>query len=144
MLIYVKRSTAFYQPLVQDADVDAEPEVIRLPGNLTHDFTDNFQVELFPVNQPNRPLTIEETVKLALGFCFLWFIANWTLNAALAYTSVASATVLSGMSGESFLLLHFISGIIVPSRHDDSCHWTYVPRGNSDAGQNWSCTYCVC
>ncbi|KAJ8596987.1 hypothetical protein M405DRAFT_871126 [Rhizopogon salebrosus TDB-379] len=70
------RSTVFYQPLVQDADV-----------------------ELFPVNQPNRPLTIEETVKLALGFCFLWFIANWTLNAALAYTSVASATVLSGMSG---------------------------------------------
>lgn len=45
---------------------------------------------------------MEETVKLALGFCFLWFIANWTLNAALAYTSVASATVLSGMSGERF------------------------------------------
>lgn len=44
-------------------------------------------------------LTPEETAKLALYFCFLWFAANWTLNAALAYTSVASATVLSSMSG---------------------------------------------
>ncbi|KIK99044.1 hypothetical protein PAXRUDRAFT_823217 [Paxillus rubicundulus Ve08.2h10] len=44
-------------------------------------------------------LTPEETAKLALYFCFLWFIANWSLNAALAYTSVASATVLSSMSG---------------------------------------------
>lgn len=44
-------------------------------------------------------LTPKETAKLALYFCFLWFIANWSLNAALAYTSVASATVLSSMSG---------------------------------------------
>ncbi|KAH0838399.1 hypothetical protein J3R83DRAFT_6706 [Lanmaoa asiatica] len=44
-------------------------------------------------------LTPEETAKLAAYFCFLWFAANWTLNAALAYTSVASATVLSSMSG---------------------------------------------
>ena len=54
------------------------------------------------VNQADMPLTTEETIKLALGFCFLWFVANWTLNAALAYTSVASATILSGMSGECF------------------------------------------
>ncbi|KAG8219904.1 ribosome biogenesis protein SLX9-domain-containing protein [Butyriboletus roseoflavus] len=43
--------------------------------------------------------TPEETAKLAAYFCFLWFAANWMLNAALAYTSVASATVLSSMSG---------------------------------------------
>lgn len=50
-------------------------------------------------------LTPEETAKLAAYFCFLWFAANWTLNAALAYTSVASATVLSGMSGEGLTVL---------------------------------------
>ncbi|KAF9229409.1 hypothetical protein BS17DRAFT_771414 [Gyrodon lividus] len=47
----------------------------------------------------NDRLTPGETAKLAFYFCFLWFIANWALNAALAYTSVASATVLSSTSG---------------------------------------------
>lgn len=50
-------------------------------------------------------LTPEETRKIAIYFCFLWFIANWALNASLAYTSVASATVLSSMSGKSFIVL---------------------------------------
>lgn len=59
-------------------------------------------MEPSPIDQEDTPLTMEETAKLALGFCFLWFIANWASNAALAYTSVASATILSGMSGESF------------------------------------------
>lgn len=36
---------------------------------------------------------------MAASFCFLWFIANWTVNASLDYTSVASATILSSMSG---------------------------------------------
>ncbi|KAF9460780.1 hypothetical protein BDZ94DRAFT_1168927 [Collybia nuda] len=45
------------------------------------------------------PLTIQETAKLALLFCFIWFIANWTVNASLNYTSIASATILSSMSG---------------------------------------------
>ncbi|KAF7307021.1 hypothetical protein MIND_00495100 [Mycena indigotica] len=45
------------------------------------------------------PLTSQETTRLALLFCFLWFVANWTLNASLDYTSVASATILSSMSG---------------------------------------------
>ncbi|THV04823.1 vacuolar membrane protein [Dendrothele bispora CBS 962.96] len=45
------------------------------------------------------PLTVRETIQLASTFCFFWFIANWTLNMALDYTSVASATILSSMSG---------------------------------------------
>lgn len=52
-----------------------------------------------PIDQVDRPFTVKETARLALGFCFLWFIANWALNAALAYTSVASSTILSGTSG---------------------------------------------
>ncbi|KAI0080253.1 hypothetical protein K474DRAFT_1590154 [Panus rudis PR-1116 ss-1] len=46
-----------------------------------------------------HPLTTSETAQLSAWFCFLWFIANWTLNASLDYTSVASATILSSMSG---------------------------------------------
>ncbi|KAF8807510.1 hypothetical protein BYT27DRAFT_7189580 [Phlegmacium glaucopus] len=45
------------------------------------------------------PLTTKQTVQLAFGFCLLWFIANWSLNVALELTSVASATILSTMSG---------------------------------------------
>ena len=44
-------------------------------------------------------LTTMETIKLSLAFCFLWFLANYTTNASLAYTSVASSTILSSMSG---------------------------------------------
>jgi len=45
------------------------------------------------------PLTTNETLQLASIFCFIWFVANWTVNASLDYTSVASATIMSSMSG---------------------------------------------
>ncbi|KAI0361261.1 hypothetical protein OH77DRAFT_410768 [Trametes cingulata] len=45
-----------------------------------------------------KPLTTRETAHLAAVFCLLWFVANWTVNASLDYTSVASATILSSMS----------------------------------------------
>ena len=48
-----------------------------------------------------EPLTTRQTAQLASVFCLFWFIANWTVNASLQYTSVASATVLSSTSGES-------------------------------------------
>jgi len=57
------------------------------------------QVLEFPLSEHSR-FTSQETASIALRFCFLWFVANWTVNAALAYTSVSSATVLSSMSGE--------------------------------------------
>jgi solute carrier family 35 protein F5 len=44
-------------------------------------------------------MTESETAKLASVFCFYWFIANWTINAALEFTTVASGTILSSMSG---------------------------------------------
>lgn len=44
---------------------------------------------------------MQETAQLALVFCSFWFIANWSVNASLDYTSVASATILSSMSGMS-------------------------------------------
>lgn len=48
------------------------------------------------------PLNKRQTAELALAFCFIWFIANWSVNASLGYTSVASATILSSTSGRSF------------------------------------------
>ncbi|KAF9478511.1 hypothetical protein BDN70DRAFT_879845 [Pholiota conissans] len=48
---------------------------------------------------PPAPLNDRQTANLAFAFCLIWFIANWSVNASLGYTSVASATVLSSMSG---------------------------------------------
>ncbi|KAH9082126.1 hypothetical protein EDB83DRAFT_2336608 [Lactarius deliciosus] len=51
------------------------------------------------------PLTTRETAQLASAFCFPWFLANWSLNTSLGLTSVASATILSSMSGFFTLIL---------------------------------------
>jgi solute carrier family 35 protein F5 len=45
------------------------------------------------------PLTTKQTVDLAMTFCILWFIANWSINASLNYTTAASAMILSSTSG---------------------------------------------
>ncbi|KAH8835184.1 vacuolar membrane protein [Flagelloscypha sp. PMI_526] len=50
-------------------------------------------------NDLEAPLTLRETIRLSFTFCFFWFIANWAVNASLDYTSVASTTILSSMSG---------------------------------------------
>jgi hypothetical protein len=47
---------------------------------------------------------MEETAKLALLFGFLWFAANWALNASLEYTNVANVSILSAMSGKRCVL----------------------------------------
>ncbi|KAJ7706063.1 hypothetical protein B0H17DRAFT_608998 [Mycena rosella] len=83
----VRRGRAYYQPLAMDADAD-----LQFPG-------DDAPI-LAPFHLPDDelpPLTIRETARLAFIYCFFWFIGNWALNAALDFTSVASATIISSM-----------------------------------------------
>ncbi|KAJ6575233.1 vacuolar membrane protein [Mycena capillaripes] len=80
-----RRGRAQYQPLAIDPEAEELPE--RQP------------ISLHPSEEELPPLTIRETARVAFVFCFLWFIANWALNASLDYTSIASATILSSMSG---------------------------------------------
>ncbi|KAG0671609.1 hypothetical protein C6P45_000100 [Maudiozyma exigua] len=54
-------------------------------------------------------MSIKQTIKLSGIFCILWFIANFSSNASLSYTSVASQTILSSTS--SFFTL-FIGAIL--------------------------------
>lgn len=70
---------------------------------------DNYAVASSPSS--DAPLTTGETSRLALEFCFLWFLANWSVNASLAYTSVASVTILSSMSGFFTLALGRLAGV---------------------------------
>ncbi|KAG0264749.1 hypothetical protein BG011_006179 [Mortierella polycephala] len=51
------------------------------------------------VHPDEKPLTHREIAHLSFAFCILWFAANWATNASLAYTTVASSTILASMSG---------------------------------------------
>ncbi|CAG8500494.1 6829_t:CDS:2 [Funneliformis caledonium] len=69
-------------------------------------------------------LSTRQIAKLGFTFCMLWFAANWSTNASLAYTSVASSTILSSTSGfftlvigslvrvEKFTFLKFVAVVI--------------------------------
>jgi len=78
---------------------------IRTPSEYQPLATDADAAEILASTEPSSAplstdrLNIRETAQLAALFCPLWFIANWSVNASLDYTSVASATILSSMSG---------------------------------------------
>jgi solute carrier family 35 protein F5 len=84
------------------------------------------------------PLTVHETGKLAFIFCLLWFMANWSVNASLDYTSVASTTILSSLSGrfhatrlQQRVVVNHILRILYIN------HWPIISSGNSDSWQDW-------
>jgi len=56
-------------------------------------------------------LTLLETAKLAIPFCFLWFPANYFTSACLEYTTVASATILTSTSSVWTLLIGTIYAV---------------------------------
>ncbi|KAF8912768.1 hypothetical protein CPB84DRAFT_1833132 [Gymnopilus junonius] len=84
----VERSSIEYQRLGNDDDRNSS---LRQPDFLP-------ESHITQVHQ-SLPLTERETASLAFTFCLIWFAANWSVNASLGYTSVASATILSSMSG---------------------------------------------
>ncbi|KAJ2910128.1 hypothetical protein GGI21_001176, partial [Coemansia aciculifera] len=56
-------------------------------------------------------LTVNETVKLGMSFCGLWFAANVTQNASLAYTTVANSSILCSTSGLFTLIIGAAAGV---------------------------------
>jgi solute carrier family 35 protein F5 len=51
-----------------------------------------------------QQLSIQETARLSLEFCLLWFAANYFVSACLEYTTVASSTILTSTSSVFTLL----------------------------------------
>ncbi|KAJ2719135.1 hypothetical protein GGI07_005400 [Coemansia sp. Benny D115] len=66
---------------------------------------------VYPPLPPQDMLTVRETVDLGVAFCFLWFAANITQNASLAYTSVASSSILCSTAGLFTLLIGALGGV---------------------------------
>lgn len=58
---------------------------------------------------PADKLSTKETIQLSLTFCIIWFLANWSTNASLAYTTVGSSTILSSMSGMNLHESYFVN-----------------------------------
>ncbi|RKP07778.1 hypothetical protein THASP1DRAFT_16580 [Thamnocephalis sphaerospora] len=58
-----------------------------------------------------RRMTLGEIAQVSAKFCVLWFAANLMQNASLAYTSVASSTVMSSTSGLFTLLIGALVGV---------------------------------
>lgn len=52
------------------------------------------------IEEPLPKLTVRETAEIAAWWSAVWFLANWSLNAALAWSSVASVTILSSTTSE--------------------------------------------
>ncbi|KAF2011211.1 hypothetical protein BU24DRAFT_354036 [Aaosphaeria arxii CBS 175.79] len=50
-------------------------------------------------------LTLKDTIRVSLEFCFLWFLANYFASACLSYTTVASSTILTSTSSIWTLLI---------------------------------------
>jgi solute carrier family 35 protein F5 len=96
-------------------------------------------------------LTLQQTARLSLEFCMLWFCANYFAAACLGYTTVASATILGSTSSiwtllcgavlrvERFTLRKFVGviaslfGVVLISSLDATSGSTDENRGSFPA-----------
>ncbi|KAJ2696945.1 hypothetical protein FB645_006066 [Coemansia sp. IMI 203386] len=66
---------------------------------------------VYPDLPQSDRLSTRETIDLGIRFCILWFAANVTQNASLAYTSVANSSILCSTSGLFTLIIGAIGGV---------------------------------
>ncbi|KAJ1723347.1 hypothetical protein LPJ53_002295 [Coemansia erecta] len=95
--------TASPDDILEHTDVSAEGESSPLVAE--HVAT------VYPDLPPADKLTVRETVSLGISFCILWFAANVTQNASLAYTSVANSSILCSTSGLFTLIIGALGGV---------------------------------
>jgi len=62
----------------------------------------------FVVKLSANKLSLLQTAKLSITFCFIWFSMSFLYNASLMYTTLGSNTVLSTLSGPFCLILSII------------------------------------
>ncbi|GAM89030.1 hypothetical protein ANO11243_070640 [Dothideomycetidae sp. 11243] len=63
------------------------------------------------VSYPSPRLTLAQTLRLALEFCILWYLANYFAAACLEYTTVASSTILTSTSSIFTLLFGIVARV---------------------------------
>uniref|UniRef100_S4REK6 Solute carrier family 35 member F5 n=1 Tax=Petromyzon marinus TaxID=7757 RepID=S4REK6_PETMA len=63
----------------------------------------------------NRKLSVAQVAKLSFSFCFVWFLANFSYQQALAFTHVAIVNIISSTSG----LFTLVLAALLPSSSND-------------------------
>ncbi|BFZ55268.1 hypothetical protein PYCC9005_002308 [Savitreella phatthalungensis] len=94
-------------PLLSD-DPSVRP---RRPPNQSRPSILTFRSEDELLRDSDAPLSTLETAKLGCIFSILWFAANYFGNLSLAYTNVASFTIVSSLSGFFTLALGRVLGV---------------------------------
>ncbi|KAK0257358.1 hypothetical protein B0A54_07243 [Friedmanniomyces endolithicus] len=79
-------------------------------GTVTHD-SDPKEAAIPAGQTSSTKLSLPETARLSLEFCFLWFLANYFIAACLEYTTVASSTILTSTSSVFTLLFGALFGV---------------------------------
>lgn len=62
-------------------------------------------------------VSVSEILRLSLTFCILWFLACFTTNTSLSYTSVSSQTILSSTSSLFTLLIGSLAAVERITKH---------------------------
>ncbi|CAB4474720.1 thiamine-repressible mitochondrial transport protein THI74 [Rhizophagus irregularis] len=89
-------------------------ENIMLQPTLSHNNNNHPHIDPHDVlssMHDEEKLTTRQVAELGFTFCILWFAANWSTNASIAYTSVASSTILSSTSGLFTLIIGSLFGV---------------------------------
>jgi hypothetical protein len=86
------------------------------------------RVPILAIEPATEKLSIRETAEVAAWWSAVWFIANWAVNASLAWTSVASVTILSSTSGE---VPDVLDGIRMLIGWEDSSRWLWAGYAES-------------
>jgi solute carrier family 35, member F5 len=124
--------------------------------DITADNMDSFLADddddddIMGASNPQEPMAVwteADHLRAALYIAPVWFVANWTYNASLAYTSVSSSTVLSS-TGSLFTFLFAIwagdetfsrtalcgvvlgvAGSVLTTGNDENNHGNVHPHG---------------
>lgn len=102
------------EDLVDEITLTEESNLIPTDSNNENELQVSVDIENPPtftnvdtIEDKLHPLTFEETVKLSLTFCILWFASNFFNNASLLFTSVSSQTILSSTSSFFTMLVGY-------------------------------------
>ena len=92
-------------------DINASGEVVLASSVDSLEALDAKRATLSSREDSTTPLTFQQTARLSLEFCLIWFIANYFIAACLEYTTVASSTILTSTSSVFTLLFGYLFGV---------------------------------
>ncbi|CAK9781065.1 hypothetical protein CC85DRAFT_282573 [Cutaneotrichosporon oleaginosum] len=99
-----------YSPLPQEENGNVSPRSTLSYGSPSTT-VQNLEDGTTVADPPLEKLSIRETAEIAAWWSAVWFLANWSLNAALAMASVASVTILSSTTSFFTLTLGRMFGV---------------------------------